>query len=197
MRGGASGAIACAWACAAICAVALAGCATAPPTTQATLDAAASSGFELAGRLSARSGDAAATASFRWTHRDDRDELMLSTPFGAALARLDGNPSRVRLELADGRVAQAADWEALTAEALGAPIPVRGLAWWVRGLPRPGADHSIERDGAARITLLRQDGWEIAYSYATAGVLPSRLRLALGEVEIRMVLDSFGALPRL
>jgi outer membrane lipoprotein LolB len=179
-----------------IWAAALAGCASAPaPRTQAEIEAAGSSGFELAGRLSARSGDAAATANFRWTHRSDRDELVLSTPLGQTLAHLDGDPARVRLELPDGRIAQAPDWEALTSEALGVPIPVRGLAWWVRGLPRPGAEHSIDRDADARIAVLRQDGWEIVYSYGGAGALASRLRLAVGEVEIRLALDSFGALP--
>lgn len=179
-----------------ICAAALAGCASVP-RTQAEIEAAGSSGFELAGRLSARSGDAAATANFRWTHRSDRDELVLSTPLGQTLARLDGNPARVRLELPDGRIAQAPDWETLTNEALGAPIPVRGLAWWVRGLPHPGAEHSIDRDADARIAVLRQDGWEIVYSYGGAGALASRLRLAFGEVEIRLALDRFVALPPL
>lgn len=151
-------------------------------------------GFELAGRLSARHGNEAAAASFRWTHRSDRDELVLVTPFGQTLAKLDGNDVLVRLELPDGRVAQAPDWEALTANVLGAPIPLRGLSWWVRGVPHPGSAHSIERDADARAKVLHQDGWEIVYAYGGDGARPSRLRLAYPDVEIRLVLDSFGGI---
>ena len=93
--------------------------------------------FDVSGRLSARHGENAVAASFRWLHAPDADELLLSTPFGQALARLTGSAGGVVLELADGAVARAGDWETLTRDALGVPVPVRGLAWWVRAAP-PG-----------------------------------------------------------
>lgn len=173
-------------------AAALAGCVTAPSPLR-PLDRAAlrDEPFEVSGRLSARRGSEGAAANFRWTHHPERDELLLSTPFGSTLARLDGGAADVQLELPDGRVTRAADWEALTANVLGAPLPVRGLAWWVQGLPHPGSAHAIERDAVQRASVLQQDGWEIVYGYRDGAARPSRLRLAYPDTEIRLVLDTW------
>ena len=170
----------------------LAACATPPrvdvvPAGIAPADAP----FELSGRLSARHGDTGVAASFRWRHVPGTDELLLSTPFGQALARLSGGAHGVVLELQDGGVARAGDWESLTREALGVPVPVRGLAWWVRGAPHPASEHAIERDAAGRASVLRQDGWEIVYGYRNEDVRPSRLVLAYPGIEVRLALDSY------
>jgi outer membrane lipoprotein LolB len=146
--------------------------------------------FELSGRLSARFGDDAIAAGFRWTHAPGSDVLLLATPFGQGLARLEGGVDGVALEFADGRGARAADWETLTRQALGVPVPVRGLAWWVRGAARPGSAHAIESDAAGRAAVLRQDGWEIVYGYRDEGARPSRLVLAHPGIEIRLALDA-------
>ena len=177
---------------AALCAAALAGCAVAPRTeVAAPVTPGPDTGFEVSGRLSVRRGSDAVAANFRWTHERYGDELIFATPLGQTLARLEGREGRVRLEAAEGRVREASDWEALTAEALGAPIPVRGLAWWIRGVPHPNGAHSIERDASGRVSVLRQDGWEIVYDFTDAR--PSRLRLIYPDVEIRLVIDRWGA----
>ena len=169
----------------------LAGCATPPRAGVAPAGAvAADARFELAGRLSAKHGENAVAASFRWTHAPGSDLLVLSTPFGQGLARLAGSADGVVLELADGAVARAGDWEALTREALGVPVPVRGLAWWVRAAPHPGSAHVMERDAAGRAAVLRQDGWEIVFGYRDDDAQPTRLVLAYPNVEIRLALDA-------
>jgi outer membrane lipoprotein LolB len=168
----------------------LAACATPPRVGIAPEDVAvADARFELAGRLSAKHGENAVAASFRWTHAPDADLLVLSTPLGQGLARLSGNADGVVLELADGGVARAGDWEALTREALGVPVPVRGLASWVRGRPHPASPHTLERDASGRVSLLRQDGWEVVYGYRDDGAQPSRLVLAYPDIEIRLAID--------
>jgi outer membrane lipoprotein LolB len=174
----------------------LAACASAPPvrTTSASASV-ADAPFEISGRLSARHGSEAAAANFRWIHRVDRDQLTLATPFGSTLAHLEGTAAQVRLELPDGRVAEARDWEALTSRVLGAPIPLRGLAWWVRGAPHPGSSHTVEGAASARPSVLLQDGWEIVYSYGESGDRPSRLRLTYPDTELRLVLDEWSDAP--
>ena len=170
--------------------VAVAGCATAPPERAGSTAIAPDTAFEASGRLTAKHRNEAAAANFRWTHAPGRDELTLATPLGSTLARLSGSAREVSLELPDGRSAQAPDWETLTANALGAPIPVRGLASWVRASPHAASAHAVERDDAGRVAVLRQDGWEIVYGYADAK-RPRTLRLSYPETEIRLVLDSF------
>jgi outer membrane lipoprotein LolB len=150
--------------------------------------------FAIDGRLSARAADQAVAAHFTWTHDPPRDELAVATPLGQTLAELSGNDveGRVELRLPDGRRDEARDWTTLTSRALGFPLPVSGLASWVRGIPRAGTPHTVEPDAGGRAVVLRQDGWEIVYSYADATARrPSGLRLSYPDVEVRVVIDAW------
>lgn len=169
----------------------LASCATVPPAREAARVApVADQPFSAAGRLSARHGTDAVTAGFQWRHAPPRDELELATPLGQTVARLSGDAAAplARVELADGRVLEATDWASLTERTLGFPLPVAGLAAWVRGGPHAGSPYSVETDGALRVALLRQDGWEIGFDYGE-GSLPSRLRMTYPGVEVRIALE--------
>jgi len=151
--------------------------------------------FELTGRLSARHGSEALAANFRWTHERERDELDLSSPLGQTIARLSGDASGVRLQTSDGRVETASDWSSLTTRALGWPLPVEGLAFWIQGLPRAGAPAAIEPGSDGMPAALRQDGWNIVYQAFERdgdGVpRPQRLTLDFPEVELRIAVDSW------
>jgi outer membrane lipoprotein LolB len=186
-------------ACAAVAAVAamLAACtaATLIERPQATGAVAARPAFELTGRLSARHGTDALSASFRWTHERERDELDLSNPLGQTIARLSGDVSGVRLQTPEGRVETASDWASLTTRALGWPLPVEGLAFWIQGVPRDGAPAAVEAGSDGVPVTLRQDGWNIVYqAYERGGdgvSRPKRLTLDYPDVELRIAVDSW------
>lgn len=167
----------------------LGACAAIPPAPTRTATA-SDAAFNIEGRLSAKRGTDAVAANFLWTHEPGADTIALSSPLGQMLAKLSGTSSGARIERADGTVADAADWESLTLRTLAVPLPVTGLAWWIRGVPHPLAAHAIEPDGAGRPAVLWQDGWEIVYAYADdAARLPSRVRLTWPEVEVRIAID--------
>jgi outer membrane lipoprotein LolB len=150
--------------------------------------------FTATGRLSARHGREAVAVHFEWSHRPPRDELAVTTPLGQTVAELSGDAAQPRVEVrtADGRTAEAADWSSLTEQALGFPLPVEGLAAWIRGAPHPGAGYARETDREGRVALLRQDGWEIVYDYPDAAArAPLRLRITYPEFEIRVVVDEW------
>ena len=176
------------------CAALLAACATLPPprAPEAPI-VAADSPFDIGGRLSARRGDNGVAGIFSWTHDPPHDAITLATPLGQTLARLEGNGSDVSVQLSDGRVEHAPDFGALTEKAFGVTIPVTGLAFWIRALPRPHVQYDLERDNAGRIGVLRQDGWEIVYTYADAAARePSRVTLrypGADPIEVRVVVD--------
>jgi len=154
--------------------------------------------FTAEGRLSARHGSDAVSANYRWTHAPPRDELALSTPLGQTVAELTGDASvpYASVRGADGRVLEATDWSALTTRALGFPLPVTGLASWIRGGPHPGSAFESETDGMGRATLLRQDGWEIVLDYADErATSPARLRLAYPDVEVRIAVSALEPSP--
>ena len=157
--------------------------------------AAQAAAFELTGRLSARRGNDALSANFRWTHERQRDELDLSSPLGQTIARLSGDASGVRLQTPDGRVETAGDWAALTTRALGWPLPVEGLAFWIQGMPRDGAPAAVERASDGMPAALRQDGWSVVYQAFERGSdglsRPKRLTLDYAEVELRIAVDSW------
>jgi len=149
--------------------------------------------FDIDGRLSARRGSEGGAAGFSWVHRGASDEIDLVTPLGQTLARLTGDAAGARAQWPDGRTVEARDFDALTERILGVGVPVQGLVAWLRGLARPGSPASVERDAQGRPSLLRQDGWEIAYRYAdSAAARANALDLRYADAEatsVRILID--------
>jgi outer membrane lipoprotein LolB len=170
----------------------VAGCASVPSAPPPATAAATDEPFAIEGRLSARRGNDAVAVAFAWTHTPPRDEFVVTTPLGGAVAELSGDASthRVDVRTADGRADAASDWATLTERVVGFPVPVDGLAFWAQGVPRPDVSHAKEMDAAGRMGVLRQDGCEIVYAYADdAARRPSRLRLTCHDLELRIVID--------
>lgn len=175
-----------------IAAFAFAGCASVPPAGTQTFPPRADEPFGMDGRLSARRGNDAVSVSFVWNHAPPKDEFVVTTPLGAAVAEMSGDSAthRVEVRAADGRTDTASDWSTLTERFVGFPLPVEGLAYWAQGSPRPGATQTAEVDSAGRLSVLRQDGCEIVYTYAEgSSPLPVRLRMTCNELELRIVVD--------
>jgi outer membrane lipoprotein LolB len=170
----------------------LAGCASVPPAPSTATLTVADQPFAIDGRMSGRRGNDGVAVSFSWTHSPPRDDLVVTTPLGGALAELSGDRTlrRVEVRAADGRTDSVADWTTLTERIVGFPVPVEALAFWAQGGPRPETAHAAEIDAGARVSVLRQDGCEIDYAYADdATRRPSRLRLTCHDLELRIVID--------
>ncbi len=133
---------------------------------------------------------------YDWRHSAASDTFDVATPLGQTVARMKRDASGVRVERPNEAPVEYRDWSALMQAVLGAPIPVDGLAWWVQALPDPRGASDIERDGAGRTLVLRQQGWEIVYAYNDASTRPARLVMRYpgsDPVEVRIVVDAFGA----
>ncbi len=172
---------------------ALAACASLPSAPPAEIASpAVDAAFSIGGRISARHGSDGVAGAFAWRHDATHDAIELSTPLGQTIAQLEGDAREVTVRLSDGRIERAPDWSRLTERAFGVTIPVEGLSAWVRGIPRTDSRFDAERDGAGRIALLRQQGWEIVYAYADASPRPFRVSLqypGADAVEVRVVID--------
>jgi len=168
------------------------GCVSAPLAPTTTFPSRADEPFGIDGRLSARRGNDAVSVAFAWNHAPPKDEFVVTTPLGAAVAEMSGDSSthRVEVRAADGRTDTANDWSSLIERIVGFPLPVEGLSFWAQGSPRPGASQAAEVDAAGRMRLLRQDGCEIGYTYGEgSSTLPSQLRITCHDVELRIVID--------
>lgn len=174
----------------AACALLVGACATLPapaPIATPVVDAA----FDVTGRLSARRGSEGVAANFDWVHVPGRDAIALATPMGTTLARLDRDAAGASIERSDGSVERAVDATALAERALGFPLPVESLAWWLRAAPRPGSPHAIEYDASGRAAVLRQDGWSIVYAWSDDGARPRRLHATYADLDVRVVIDAW------
>jgi outer membrane lipoprotein LolB len=172
----------------------LAGCATVPQTTLPV--GPIGEAFYLSGRVSVKHGTDAASGRISWRHERDRDDLLLSNPFGQGVARIVRRDGLVTLTTSDHKVYRAKDVETLTEQVLGWSLPLAGLPDWVRGRAAAGAPAQTRLDGAHRLAELKQSGWAVEYlDYDDASRLPSRLILSRDDTQIRMVIDQWRAVP--
>lgn len=145
--------------------------------------------FELTGRIAVRYRDEASSGGVSWRHREDGDELLLTSPMGQGVARIVRVGSAVTLTTADGKEHRAADAESLTESVLGFRLPLAGLADWVRGRASAGPAQS-GTDAQGRLARLEQAGWVIEY-LEYAGPLPSRMKLNYPGVDIRLAIGEW------
>jgi len=156
--------------------------------------------FELMGRIGIRNGEEGMSGALRWLHTPATDELWFSSPVGTSVARLYRDRDGVELTLSDGQVGRAPTAEALTREALGWELPLRGMEYWVLAQPAPwSAPTRVERDETSgRLTSMRQEGWSIEYRrYVDTpwGALPSLITMSYSDLQIRLAIDRWDVTP--
>lgn len=140
-------------------------------------------GYDLRGRVAVASGDDGFSGALRWVQSGSRVRLEIDGPLGVGGARYDLDPATL-------------DGEAL-GSALGVPVPVTSLRYWLLGVPDPAlaAEESLET-GAARLAALRQSGWSVAYTrYAavpgTRLELPQRIEVSREGLRLRLSVESW------
>ena len=149
-------------------------------------------GFELAGRMSARSQQRVFSSALRWKQSAGSDEVWLNTPLGQTLAYLQDGRDGATLTTAEQKQYHAQSIESLTQSALGWRFPLAGLRYWVFGQVAPGVAAAGElRDEQNRLTRFTQADWQLAFDYADAAATrPSRVDITGSDVQIRFVIDS-------
>lgn len=169
----------------------LTGCASAPVKMERPVKPDAP--FVFNGRVLITQGMMRDGGGIHWAHGEG-DEILLLGPLGYTAGRINRNADGATLEDAGGRRLSAKDAESLMQQALGWQLPLSGLRYWVTGIPAPEGEFSFERDAKGRITLLKQDGWDISYTRFTSNVanaLPLQLEMRRAEVEVKLVIDSW------
>ena len=140
-------------------------------------------GYDLRGRVAVARGDDGFSGALRWVQAGAKARLELDGPLGVGGARYDLDPASV-----DGAALE---------QALGVPVPVASLRYWLLGVPDPAlaAEESLEV-GAARLAALRQAGWSVVYArYApvpgTRLELPQRLEVTREGVRLRLLVEGW------
>ena len=120
------------------------------------------------------------------------DVLEIRNPMGGSIAKITIKPGEAMLER-DGQVITAVDADTLIQNALGLPLPARGLSDWLRGQTRPGSNASVERNAKGQVSKITQDGWTLNYYWGNALNL-EKLTMTrssnIGSIDIRLVFDT-------
>jgi outer membrane lipoprotein LolB len=153
-----------------------------------------SAAFALNGRISISHLGKRHSAGLRWTHRAQSDEMLLLAPLGATAARVYRDAQSATLDDGDKHY-QAGDAETLMQQVLGWHFPLAGMHYWVLGLASAASPAQIERDENGRITVLRQDGWEVSY-LRYADDLPSRLLVSREDLQVQLLIDEWEWNPQ-
>lgn len=130
-----------------------------------------------------------------WQHDERGERILVANPLGVGLAEISSDSHGARLKAGNGEVREAATADELFASITGRPLPVGKLAGWLTGR---SATATISRDFLGRPQDLREDGWQVSYSYddEAADALPARLEIRQGdELELRLRIESWSELP--
>ena len=172
-----------------VAAAVLAACAAVPQAPRSN------QAFDLVGRALVAYGGGGVTANLRWQHAPEQDEIWLMTPTGQTLAHIVDTPRGATLTRADQRQFRAGSVESLTQQALGWPLPLALLQYWVKGEPAPSTRPAdVQRTPDGKLAALTQNDWRVAITYHADGDLAGRVRrldLNDGANEIRLVVDTW------
>lgn len=185
----------------ALAASGLAGCAhnrPAPDLSWSAADMATLTRFSVQGKVGFRHGETGGSAALTWQQDGDRYRMMAHGPLGQGATRISGDSALIRIEDKQG-AHESDDPEALLAEAIGWPVSINSLAFWVRGLPAPGSEAAIENDPAGRPLKIRQQNWEIRLdryrpdgSVASRRTLPHRIIAIGGDSRVTLLIERWN-----
>lgn len=120
------------------------------------------------------------TASLAWNQAPGRYSLSLTGPLDQDIAHLEGEGGHHRITVTGRGHFESDNVEDLLDEAIGYPLPLDKLRYWVRGLPDPSATDVRTLDAQGRLSKLEDDGWTVEFlRYTRIGdtELPARINL--------------------
>lgn len=139
--------------------------------------------WAVSGRLGLSDGERGGQLSFRWQAEAGIHEVDISTVTGGRRWQLRYGLGMAELEGSDFERRMASDPDQLVSEAVGWPVPVQALAYWIRDLTPP-----MGLNGA-------DDHWQLSiqrYTDTDAGLLlPSRLQADQPPYRVRIALRNW------
>ena len=150
--------------------------------------------WRMNGRIAVDAGGRAFQGRFRWRQTAEEVELSISNPLGMSVLQVRGPLDRLTVR-ADGQTWELADPERELSALLGWWLPVRSLNAWLLGYPdRAFGAEEVLGPGRVALKTLEQRLWHLDYrSYRLAEglLLPRRIDLAHGQLELRVIVDGW------
>lgn len=134
--------------------------------------------WALKGRLAVNDGEDGGSGHLSWRQHGQASSMSFHGALGRGAWQLNVDENGAVLEWADGEVHRADKVGELIQQRLGWTIPVKALAWWVRGLAAPGDWDLRQLDEHGNLEKLSQLGWNIEYGrYRDAGGVSMPVKL--------------------
>jgi outer membrane lipoprotein LolB len=151
--------------------------------------------WSVSGRIALSDGQRGGSLAFEWQADGDRHEIHLRTVAGGRQWRLRFEPGSAFLEGSNADELWGHDPDPLVEAAVGWPIPVTELAWWIRGLipPDKGREVRFAEDGT--LSLAITEPWVIDFQrFSPAGsvLMPVRIQAESNSYRVRMVLRNWN-----
>lgn len=184
----------------------LAGCASRPLREQGAwleereLFFAAQPDWAVSGRVALSDGQRGGSLGFQWTARGDHHHIRLRTPAGGRQWRLEFDPAGARLVGSDVDELIGPRPDPLVEAAVGWPIPIEELTWWIRGLLPPGGADGLLFAADGSLATARSGLWALGferYSDEAGLLLPARIEAESPPYRVRLVMRDwkFGVQP--
>ena len=152
------------------------------------------SNWYVKGKIGLKDGKEAHSAYLNWLQCGDHYDIRVTGPFGQGAAHLFGSNTLASLETADNQLSHAANAEQLLSRQLGWSFPVAELLYWLRGIPSPLLDYSIED----QLTSFQQSQWQISYPRLTLigdYQLPSKIIASQKPLKITLIIKQWQLQP--
>jgi outer membrane lipoprotein LolB len=150
--------------------------------------------WDIHARAAIRLKGEAYNIGLRWQRQAENSMILLEAPFGQGVFRIETSMGGTyRLRLPDGQVFENSTAEALLEDMIGWSLPISGLEYWIRGIPRPDSAYSHRLDHGGRARSINQDQWAIDYLDYFVGQenpqLPRRIKLVSDTVTLKLVIE--------
>ncbi len=151
--------------------------------------------WNLNSKVALRYGEENVSFRLNWLQQPAFNYVMqiINPLTGAMIARLTRKSGGVSLLADNGRVYRDTNEERLLQKQSGLSLPVKGMQYWVRGIPSPNHKiDAVQLDAMGRPQVLQQAGWKINYSrYAnnSYNAMPNRVVLTRSKdnVSVKMI----------
>jgi outer membrane lipoprotein LolB len=148
--------------------------------------------FTLQGRM-AETGLVSFGGTLSWMQDGEAFQARFFGPLGVGAVAISGTPEEMEVRSKDGSV-RTRDPEGYMQQQFGWSLPLRGLRYWVLGLPAPGGQPRLKLDESGRILALKQDGWQLDYTeYQDVNGLglPRRFTISDSERGFKVLVDQW------
>jgi len=151
--------------------------------------------WQLDGRISLTTDDEAWSGKLYWMQNATNYQINFNAPSGQGALQLLGGEHGVELRLANGDLYTAKDTDTLLREQVGWELPIDGLWYWIRGLPNPKMQQSVQMDAQGLIRSLEQENWVIEYDryqQYRGYQFPRKIVIESEDMKVRLIVSRWN-----